>query len=312
VGAGSASAKDPRCSVPAAPQTLTLRDLPAGSSVVACDAVGRDVRNGQITLTIPLPGSGVWQDIDYPDRAESFAVTVDLNGIIGYPESEHPDSAVQTLAASNECTQNGYDSQDAEMADAYDWWLGDGTRPAGLTTSETQSSITDFLNNITQVNNNCGRDDNVSATLDYQDVTSYESDFHIENGESKCGDGSLDNRDGRSVIDFGNLDDNGEPPLATTCKWTFPTPGATNNILEADVRFNTSNFDWTNTGGSASCSGRYDLRHVGTHEGGHVFGLGHVSAATDPDLTMRQGSSPCTIWKRTLGLGDMIGLESKY
>ena len=53
-----------------------------------------------------------------------------------------------------------------------------------------------------------------------------------------CGDGSADGRDGSSVVDFGNLDGNGSPPLASECTWWTSMPFADNNIKESDVRFN--------------------------------------------------------------------------
>lgn len=309
-GGGFIHASAPDCTVPPMPRVLTLEEVPEGVSVVDCGVVGREVTNGHLTLTIPSPGHGVWQDNDYPDGAKSFAVVVGSDGSVEYPETAE---APGSLLGASACSQNGYNLEDAVMDETWEWWLGDGVRPAGLTTDQTEAAVRDFLNNVTLAFNDCGLADNISVTLEYNGVTAHESDFHVEDGQSRCGDGSIVNpTDDTDTIDFGNLDDNGSPPLAATCKWTFPAPGSPNNILEADVRFNTTDYSWTNTGGSSSCQGKFDLRHVGTHEAGHVFGLKHVSATTDSVLTMRKGSTPCTIWKRTLGLGDVRGLEQRY
>jgi hypothetical protein len=50
-----------------------------------------------------------------------------------------------------------------------------------------------------------------------------------------------------------------------------------------------------------------------THERGHTLGLGDVSEAYHPNLTMSsQTNGPCQTSERTLGRGDAIGLHSKY
>ncbi len=59
--------------------------------------------------------------------------------------------------------------------------------------------------------------------------------------------------------------------------------------------------------------GRYDVESTMTHERGHTFGLGDVSEASHPNLTMSSKSNgPCQTSERTLGKGDAIGLNRKY
>jgi hypothetical protein len=49
-----------------------------------------------------------------------------------------------------------------------------------------------------------------------------------------------------------------------------------------------------------------------THEFGHVAGLGHVHAPHDGCLTMFPFVDLGEIQKRTLGLGDKLGMQRLY
>ncbi|MBT2401989.1 matrixin family metalloprotease [Streptomyces sp. ISL-100] len=94
------------------------------------------------------------------------------------------------------------------------------------------------------------------------------------------------------------------------CTWSWSSPGIKNDLREADVRFNTTDFDFTNNP-TSSCRNKDDIRSVGTHEAGHVFGMGHV-ATGHSNLTMYTNSFTCSTKARTLGKGDVLGLRSIY
>jgi len=71
--------------------------------------------------------------------------------------------------------------------------------------------------------------------------------------------------------------------VANTCWWGLPAAGVKNDLLEADVRFNIQNYDFTTDPGP-NCNGNYyDIRSIGTHEAGHVFALADIGGPTKLD-----------------------------
>lgn len=66
--------------------------------------------------------------------------------------------------------------------------------------------------------------------------------------------------------------------------------------------------DWSVSGQE----GKFDVLNVSVHEFGHVAGLNHVNAPRDGCLTMYKIAGPGETQKRTLGLGDKLGLNALY
>ena len=232
-----------------------------------------------------------------------------MRGALGSPGSHRKQ---------NSCSDSATSDGDAEQAGVRTWNLGDGTRPASMTTADTLSMLKQVLGWMSNGYNDCGLPAGYSpyaVANAYQGGTTYESDMTNSGGVTTCGDGSTDGRDHESVVDFGNLDyysGTDGTPLGLTCKWTMPHPFNKNNILEADVRINTTNFTWFYAKPSSCTGQKYDLRAVIMHEFGHVYGLNHVSESAHGNLTMSTITDPCDISGRTLGKGDLISLQNTY
>ena len=116
----------------------------------------------------------------------------------------------------------------------------------------------------------------------------------------------------RTVIDAGSLAGSGT--LAVACTWSVAHDGK-DQITEGDVKFDTAEYNFTLTPKDGTCgyaNVKYDVESVLTHEIGHVFGLSHVSEASYPRMTMSTATAACDNTARTLGTGDMLGLESMY
>jgi len=79
------------------------------------------------------------------------------------------------------------------------------------------------------------------------------------------------------------------------------------SIVETDTRMNTY-FKWSLSGEA----GKMDVQNIMTHEFGHWCGLADLYDDVDYWLTMYGYSSYGETYKRTLGLGDILGLQARY
>ena len=105
-------------------------------------------------------------------------------------------------------------------------------------------------------------------------------------------------------MEWGSIDGpGGTIAFAATCRNV-----ATKEIVGFRVKFDTDETTWT----IAPDDAETDVQNVAVHEFGHVAGLGHVKAPKDGCLTMYRFVGTGETQKRTLGLGDKLGLNALY
>ena len=203
------------------------------------------------------------------------------------PSAAAPSSAVGI--APPPCQDNAFRTLGGKQAGTYQWSFKSSTTPSGLNKNSVAAVLQRSFHNITGENNDCGRPDKVSATDQYLGTTTR---------APNCA-----SRDSHNVVGFGKLDPG---VLAVTCYWING-----GKIVEADMKITTRE-SWALSLGT--CHGNMPMLEATiTHEAGHVFGLDHVGENRHGRLTMSPYlDGPCEDNESTLGLGDMLGLESMY
>lgn len=291
---------------------LTPDNLPDGSPVAACDLVDRVIVGDSVAVRVPPPGYGVTSFETYPDgRNAEFGLYTASNGQVHYvlgtgaPADETAAQAT-VLASPSACSDTAYETTNQKDS-AWGWYLGDGAMPTNMTRADARTALDNTNGAMEDSYNDCGLADQLSLTLDDNGDTTTESEIDTADGASTCENYIF--IDNYNTVDFGNLDNHNDPPLAKTCTWWIP--GAS-SYTSQDIRFNVTDFDWTRYPNDASCSNDYDLRGVAMHEFGHALGMKHVSESDHGNLTMSTETAPCDASQRTLGKGDVLGLRTKY
>lgn len=106
-------------------------------------------------------------------------------------------------------------------------------------------------------------------------------------------------RDFYNVISWGNTQ---RGIIAVTSIWYVG-----DQIIETDCKMNTY-YKWSLTGEA----GKMDVQNIMTHELGHFASLADLYSDADYWLTMYGYADYGETYKRTLGLGDINGLEAVY
>ncbi len=193
------------------------------------------------------------------------------------------------------CTDGAYRSTGYRWTTRLNWRFKASSRPKGWSSSGTAATLARAANNITNGRNDCGLPDAISATNLYRGTTSRAP--NIGSG------GGCRGRDGYNVVGFGTL-----PPgyLALTCWWTY-----NGRIIEADIKLNKAYYHWYIKRPSG-CTRKWSVEAAATHEFGHAFGMAHVSESLHPHLTMSPVIKACQSSEKTLGWGDLRGLQALY
>jgi hypothetical protein len=290
---GCATAGDP-----AAPIALQP-DVPAWVET------GALVQVGELGFIVPAEGDTVYAEAVRLDGSMVVAgITRDDDGIVTAVLEDHPpiSGEVVSYACTNatECNDTARNPWQGKWSSTYSWKLNEATLPAGYTALVVRDDITKSADNWKSGRNSCGIADEAGGPNHaYGGATTKKPNI---SAAAACGP-----KDGESVIAFGPLDSY----LGYACVWWNNTLWW-HNMTEADILIDSTTTFFTGATVPTSCSGKYGLRNLMTHEMGHAFGFGHVDECGHGELTMSPNMGSCTNSNETLGRGDMLGVNDKY
>jgi len=282
---------------------IQAADLAHGVTA-SCSLEGRLVVAGGSAVVVPPEGYGVAGDgVAAAGGAEAHSLTVvNDDGVVTASlddEGTAARSVAQTKWASA-CSDGSWTFAAGEFhkwATTLKWQYKAGSTPSRFTKAKALKQIQVAMTNMRSGRNDCGLSGHPRANSSYAGGTSRAPNVTIRNGNNTC---SAFNR--FNVVGFGKLADG---MLGWTCYWWSTSGGQP--LIAADMKI--SPRDAVVLGYSRSCSNKYDLQSIATHEWGHAWGLGHVR---NPNLTMHHFLTPCSYKLRTLGLGDFRGMKRLY
>ena len=270
-------------------------------------AAGRipTVTRGGLTVAVPARGMGVVASELLADgSARELQVETGADGTVAVISAPDEPSVGQGFAAARAAvTPSGSPPACADTAHKVfgSWWhetvhwsFKARSSPFYLSAATAEAQLKKAIANITGEHNDCGRADRVSATSHYDGRTT--RSVQID------GDATCTGTDGHNTVAFGALPGGA---VGFTCWWYQG-----NRTVEADMQLNKHDFRFAVS--PSNCSNAYILQDVTTHEFGHVYGLGHVSQSGHANQTMSTAVYTCDTSDETLGLGDMLGLETHY
>lgn len=305
------------CDVTVSGEELTTSEVPGGTDVVECGFVGEPILNGEgLSVEIPPPGEGVDLRLDLVNGdALTFSVATSVEGDISYDSTgdaeasevgsgdyldEGEDDGGRTGVDTRGCDSSSFISGSTggrrTPTSLYNYRVGDGPRPAGLSDAATREVIFDSFATWRNSTNSCGMADSVDVNYRYDGTTT------LETGISTAA--ACTGRDGTSIIDFGTLPFG---TLGANCSY----PNSSRIYTESDIRLNTKNHSWTTTP-RINCTNKYDVQSIMTHEIGHSWGLNDLKQAGTRYQTMFGTSYSCMKYQRTLARGDVTGMNQYY
>ncbi len=254
-------------------------------------------------LAVETDPSGSVQLLHWGD--EAAGIDAYLHGAPAMAGADAPGSGLKAVespdgsSGTHECSDRAYNRFSFRLP-SLGWHYATGTTPSKFRdrtdgTKQVINAIESANRNITEARNLCGRADYIGATGSYLGTT--------DRGTNIDSSGSCTGRDGYSVVGWGNLPSSS---VAMACIMGISSGGTAS---EGDVRINwnkpyETKMKW--------CQDEHLIEAAMTHEFGHIYGMAHVSSYSSPNLTMNPGIRQCSMAHASLGLGDMLGLETKY
>ncbi len=307
-------------------------DLTTGAAEPIGVLTGAGLRPGDlvtdngISVVVPPRGEMIWAELKFDDGTyQTLSVETERTGSVrllqwGDEAAAGPAAGVPGTTAlagigasasgvqvaqpdggsgsRSECSDGSYNRWDIRIPHLQWSYQVSSTPSKFLARTEGTTQVIDALqranSNITDARNRCGRSDRIDAQGTYLGT--------IKRGPNINSNGSCTGGDGRSVIGWGSL-----PSYSIALACVMGISGG--EAREGDIRINWNKAYETE---KALCKGELLIESAMTHEFGHVYGMGHVSSYSSPNLTMQPVVGYCSMAHATLGLGDMRGLEAKY
>ena len=248
-----------------------------------------------VTLSVPPRGFSVAAEaIGAKGKAVELAIETKEDGSVIVHRGAQAERVARVAGSSTPCADTAYSLNGPKWTKTYNWYVSTSNLPGNISSSGAEYSFKKAMNHIVNAYNDCGRGDRVAASAAFAGKTSSAPDV---SSTAACV-----SRDGRNEMGFKRLPSS---YLAYSCRWW-----SSSGFIEGDTAYNTY-YKWY-TSKPSSCSWRWSVTNVATHELGHNFGLSHVSESSHPKLTMSPMIYPCQSGEATLGLGDLRGLEALY
>lgn len=299
---------------------VTRAEAPRGTDLSGCVLTDRELDLGVIRMRFPNVGHSVTMYRTEAAGSTTASVSVGIDGLLDY-SSQHAALTEEDQALNNDdptidprtgTATNGCDYDDYVMSNfkvssqGWTYYIGDGPQPAsgtqGQTAQAAMSSGDSWYNEFSP----CSATDTTAVPLfTYLGTDSRESDFDLNSeGDSVCGA-----EDRADTIDAGNL--NPSSVIAMACVWRNHT-SPTYTVRQADIRFNTTDKNFTYSPLAEDCSGQYDVRSTLMHEFGHVLGVDDNYEYAAKYQTMYGRGYVCRNFRRSLGKGDVEALKVRY
>jgi hypothetical protein len=109
--------------------------------------------------------------------------------------------------------------------------------------------------------------------------------------------------DEQNTMSWGTID--GPGGIVAACNYWYYV--GTKRLIEFDIVFDAAEA-WSTNG----APGTFDIRNIATHELGHTLVLQDLRSPKDGALTMHAYTWLGDTGKRTLGSGDMLGVQAIY
>jgi hypothetical protein len=276
--------------------TSTTVDAATKSTTVVTE--GNMVRYAGLSVRIPAAGQGVSASAISSSGDLSLTVSRDAAGkvTVRTDNDEHASQAqaasTTRAAAAKTCTDGAYELS-GWKANSFSWYYNPAGAPAAIRNS-AGSAITNATMALTKA---CGQTKKLALNPTFGGQTSVAPQVGAA--------GNCTGNDGKNVIGFRAGSGRW---LGMTCTY-FRTINGRKTVTGTDTALNTQYAFFTST---ANCSNAYDLTSVVLHERGHSLGLNHVDQTSHASAVMTPALSPCSVGKRTMGLGDFRGLAALY